>query len=75
MAWLNAIILVIQLAWAEIERNRAQAKQMRRQDRRGAISEQPTKANTDLFGPSAGLVRLDTATHQRDNVRPDTTED
>lgn len=76
MAWLKALLIAIQLAWNELERHRAKARQIRRDDRRGVISEQPTEANRELFGPSAGRVYIDAdATKSGADVRSNTTKD
>lgn len=77
MAWLNALLLAIQLAWAEFERNRALSKQMRRDERRGYVNEKPTDANAELFGPSAGRLHIDGRATETtgESVRSDSTQD
>jgi hypothetical protein len=59
MGWLKAFAQILSLFFAELEKYRVEAKQIRRENRRASIEESPTHANADLFGASAGRVRID----------------
>jgi|APCry4251928276_1046603.scaffolds.fasta_scaffold204749_2 hypothetical protein len=70
MGWLKALAQILSLFFAELEKHRAEAKQIRREDRRASIEETPTNANAELFGASAGRVRIDDDVTKKP-VRPD----
>lgn len=70
MAWLTALAQILRLFMSELNNKRTQAKQSQREDRRSSIEEKPTKANAELFGSSAGRVRIDDDATQKP-VRPD----
>lgn len=73
MGWLKALAQILSLLLSELEKHRAEAKQIRREDRRASIEEAPTNANAELFGDSSGRVRIDDDVTKKP-VRPDASD-
>lgn len=56
--WLTVIPALVKRLLNELDRHRAEAKRMRREDRLNEIKEDPTANHADRFGPSAGRVSI-----------------
>lgn len=60
MSKLSALLALLKAALARWERYDKDAKQMRRQDRMGEITNDTDSVTADRFGPAAGRVQPDT---------------
>lgn len=58
MAWLKLAWLAFARFFAELDRHRAQAKQIRREDRLNEIKNNSLDAHSDRFGNSSGRVSV-----------------
>ena len=57
-SWLTLVSVLVTRFFAELDRHRAEAKRIRREDRLNEIKEDPTASHADRFGPSAGRVSI-----------------
>ncbi|CAK2049088.1 conserved hypothetical protein [Vibrio crassostreae] len=57
-SWLTVVPVLVTRFFNELDRHRAEAKRIRREDRLNEIKEDPTASHADRFGPSAGRVSI-----------------
>ncbi|OCH31825.1 hypothetical protein A6E13_16520 [Aliivibrio fischeri] len=57
-SWVTVIPLVIKRFFAELDRHRAEAKQIRREDRLNGIKKDPQSSHAEYFGHSVGRVSI-----------------
>ncbi|HIF9260445.1 TPA: hypothetical protein ACX6RA_003552 [Photobacterium damselae] len=60
MKWLSILALVLTRFFQQLDRDRAQAKRIRQEDRRNGIKKNPDHYHRKLFGRDAGRVSIDT---------------
>lgn len=57
-SWLTVVPVLVTRFFNELDRHRAEAKRIRREDRLNEIKEDPDAINSDRFGPSSGRVSI-----------------
>lgn len=58
MNWLNLAAAAVARFFQELDRHRAEAKRIRREDRFNAIKDDPSSSHADRFGASSGRVSV-----------------